>query len=91
MFTKQSNVPALDPLDTTVHVPLGATLAPVPIVNEIVIGPPVSVVGVNPLPATMIWTPLGPWLGVSVIVGVVIVNSACAESKPPSDPVAVTV
>ena len=91
MFTKQANVPALDPLSTTVHVPLGVTLAPVPIVNEIVTAPPALVVGVNPLPATMIWTPLGPWLGVSVIVGVVIVNVACAESKLPSDPVAVAV
>ena len=91
MFTKQSNVPALDPLGTTVHVPLGVTLAPVLIVNEIVTAPPVLVVGVNPLPVTVTPTPLGPWLGVSVIVGVVIVNVACAESKLPSDPVAVAV
>ena len=74
MFTKQSNVPALDPLDTTVHAPLGVTLAPVPIVNEIVTAPPALVVGVNPLPVTVTPTPLGPWTGVSVIACVVIVN-----------------
>ena len=85
MFTKQSNVPALDPLDTTVHVPLDVTLAPALIENAIVAD------GVKPEPATVTWVPLGPWTGVSVIVGVVIVNVACAESKLPSDPVAVTV
>ena len=91
MFTKQSNVPALDPLGTTVHVSLGVTLAPALIENEIVTAPPVLVVGVKPLPVTVTPTPPGPWLGVSVIVGVVIVNVACAESKLLSDPVAVTV
>ena len=91
IVTTQLNVPAFDPLAATVHVPLGVTLAPVPIVNEIVTAPAVLVVGVNPDPLTVTWVPLGPWLGVRVIVGVVIVNVACAESKLPSDPVAVTV
>ena len=68
-----------------VHVPLGVTLAPVLIVNETVTD------GVKPEPMTVTWVPLGPWTGVSVIACVVIVKVACAESKPPSDPVAVTV
>ena len=89
--TAQLNVPALDPLGTTVHGPTGVTLAPVPIANEIVIEAPVSVVGVNPLPATVIVIPLVPWPGVSVIAGIVIVNDVCEASKLPSEPVAVTV
>ena len=84
-MTTQLNVPALDPLAATVHVPLDVMLAPVLIENAIVAD------GVKPEPTTVTWVPLGPWTGVSVIVGVVIVNSACAESKLPSDPVAVTV
>ena len=91
MFSKQSNVPALGPLGVTVHVPLGVMLAPVLIKNESVTAPPVLLIGVKPVPDTAIWTPLGPWFGVSVIAGVVIVNGDCAESKLPSDPVAVTV
>ena len=91
MPSKQSNVPALGPLGVTVHVPLGVMLAPVLIENETVTAPPVLVVGVKPVPDTATWTPLGPWFGVSVIVGVVIVNEAWAESKLPSEPVAVTV
>ena len=87
IVTTQLNVPALDPLDTTVHVPLDVTLAPALIENAIVAD------GVKPEPTTVTWVPLGPWLGVRRIarVGVVRVNCACAESKPPSDPVAVTV
>ena len=50
----------------------------------------VEEVGVNPVPLTVTDVPLGPWLGVSVIVGVVTVNEATALSKLPSDPVAVT-
>ena len=75
------------------HVPLGVTLAPVLIENAIVIGPPPPVVGVKPDPLTATWVPLGPWLGMSVIAAVVItiVNGDWAESKLPSDPVAVTV
>ena len=38
----------------------------------------VEEVGVNPVPLTVTVVPLGPWLGVSVIVGVVIVNEAVA-------------
>ena len=78
-------MPAFAPLAVTVHDPLDVTLAPVLIANATVAD------GVNPEPVTVTWVPPGPWLGVSVIVGVVIVNVACAESKLPSDPVAVTV
>ena len=55
-----------------------------------IVAPPLTV-GVNPVPLTVTVVPLGPWLGVSVIAGVVIVNGAVALSKLPSDPVAVTV
>ena len=78
-------MPAFAPLAVTVHDPLDVTLAPVPIENETVTD------GVKPEPMTVTWVPLGPWTGVSVIACVVIVNVACAESKLPSDPVAVTV
>jgi hypothetical protein len=50
----------------------------------------VEEVGVNPVPATVTNVPLGPWLGVSVIVGLVPVNVAVAVS-PAGLPVAVTV
>ena len=72
IVTTQLNVPAPDPLATTVHVPLGVTLAPVPIVNETVTD------GVNPEPVTVTWVPLGPWTGVKETVGIgeVIVNWA---------------
>jgi hypothetical protein len=40
----------------------------------------VEEVGVNPVPATVTVVPLGPWLGVSVIVGVVTVNEAFATT-----------
>ena len=70
-----------DPLGVTVHGPLGVTLAPVLIVNETVTEPPVSVVGVKPDPATVTWTPLGPWFGVRVMAGVVTVKDAAAKSR----------
>ena len=89
--TAQLNEPTPDPLPVTVQVPPGVTLAPPLIENEMVIGPPVLVVGVKPVPLTVAWVPVGPWLGVSVMAGVVILKGAWAESKLPSDPVAVTV
>jgi hypothetical protein len=46
---------------------------------------------VNPLPVTVYVAPTGPWLGDTVIAGVVTVNDDDALSKLPSDPVAVTV
>ena len=45
----------------------------------------------NPVPDTVTVAPTGPWLGDTVMAGVVIVNDAVALSKLPSDPVAVTV
>ena len=84
-------MPALGPVEVTVHVPLGVMRAPVLIKRETATAPPALVVGVKPVPETSTWTPLGPWVGVRVIVGVVSVNDAWAESKLPSDPVAVTV
>jgi hypothetical protein len=45
----------------------------------------------NPDPVTTYAAPIGPWVGVTVIAGVVIVNVAVPLSAPPSDPVAVTV
>ena len=91
MITVQLNVPVADPLGVTMHVPLDATLAPMPIEKEIVIAAPVTVVGVKPDPVTVTWIPLGPWVGESVMAGVVRVNEDRAESKLPSDPVAVRV
>jgi hypothetical protein len=46
--------------------------------------------GVNPVPVTVTDTPLGPWTGLKLMIGVVIVNEAVAKSDPPSDPVALT-
>ena len=40
----------------------------------------VEEVGVNPVPLTVTDVPLGPWLGVSVIAGVVTVNEAFATT-----------
>ena len=94
IVTTQLKVPAFGPLGVTVHVPPGVMTAPVLIENAIVIDPPPPVAGVKALPVTVTWTPLGPWPGVSAIDGdlnEVTVNGACAESKLPSDPVAVTV
>lgn len=44
--------------------------------------------GVKPEPETATVAPLGPWVGERASAGVVIVNVAVEESKPPSDPVA---
>ena len=78
-------------LDATTDAPQLPNEAPEEIVVVMVTAPPVLVVGVKPDPFTVTWVPLGPWLGVSEIIGVVSVNDAWAESKLPSDPVAVTV
>ena len=85
IVTVQLKVPEPDPLAVTVHVPLEVTLAPVLIEKEMVAD------GVNPDPATVTWVPLGPGVCRSDSLGVVSVNDAWAESKLPSDPVAVTV
>ncbi|HYB79415.1 MAG TPA: hypothetical protein VEG66_06635, partial [Thermoplasmata archaeon] len=64
------------------NVPVPETVAP-----QVVIEAPELIVvvmvtpGVNPVPKTVTVTPLGPWVGVSVIAGVVIVNDAIALSK----------
>jgi len=74
------------------NVPVPETVAP-----QVVIEAPELIVvvivllGVNPVPETATLTPLSPWVGERVIAGVVIVNSAVALSKLPSDPVAFTV
>ena len=73
------------------NVPVPETVAPqlvivAPELIEVVTATP----GVNPAPETVTVTPPGPWVGVSVIAGVVIVNDAVAVSKLPSDPAAVT-
>jgi hypothetical protein len=44
----------------------------------------------NPEPLTVTVTPVGPWDGVSIIVGVVIVKVAVSVSDPPSVPAAIT-
>ena len=74
------------------NVPVPETVAPqleivAPELIEVVTATP----GVNPVPETVTVTPLGPWVGVSVIVGVVTLNVALAWSLPVSDPVPVTV
>ena len=51
----------------------------------------IAVVTENPVPLTVTVIPVGPCEGVNVIVGVVMVKVAEAESAPPSLPVAVTV
>lgn len=86
--------PAVADVIVTLHenVPVPVTVAPQPV---IVAGDPMVVVttfpGVNPVPETVTETPLGPWVGFSVMLGSVTVNVAEAWSLPPSDPVAVTV
>ena len=50
----------------------------------------IPVLGVNPVPLTVTVIPVGPWDGVRVMVGVVIVKVAVAVSDPPSLPVATT-
>ena len=77
----QLNEPVPGPLPVTVHVPLVVTLAPALIVFEFVTGPPVAVVGVKPVPASVAGTPLGPWFGVWVATGVVTVKDAVAKSS----------
>ena len=89
--TVQLKVPAPDPLGVTMHVPVDPMLAPGPIEKETVIAPPVPVLGVNPEPFTVTSTPLEPLFGEREIVGVVRVKEDRAESKLPSDPVAVIV
>ena len=72
--------------------PNDPTVAPhAPIVTPGLIVSVIARSGVNPVPETRTDTPLGPWVGVRVIAGVVIVNGAVALSKLPSDPVALTV
>jgi hypothetical protein len=78
--TVQLNVPVL----VTVA-PQAPIAAPAPIVVVTVLA------GVNPVPDTPTDTPLGPWVKVRVILGVVTVKGAVARSAPPSEPVAVTV
>ena len=74
------------------NVPIADTVAPqVVIVAPALIDVTTVLPGVNPVPDTITTTPLGPWPGESVIVGVVTVNVASAWSFPVSDPVAVTV
>jgi len=65
---------------------LGDPIAPLPLIENVIV-----VLGVNPLPDAVTVTPLGPWAGTSVSVGVVMVKVAVALSKLPSDPVAVSV
>ncbi len=72
-------------------VPVAVTVAPhveidAPLLTDVETVRP----GVNPVPETVTVTPLGPWVGASEIDGVVIVKSAVAASKLPSEPVAVT-
>ena len=86
MVSVQLNVPA-----AATVAPQDPIVAPAPTVVVTVIAPPVVVVGVNPLPDTRNDAPVGPCEGVSVIVGVVIVNMLVELSKIPSEPVATTV
>jgi hypothetical protein len=51
---------------------------------------PIVLLGVNPAPVTVTVMPFGPWVGLNVIVGVVMVNVAVAVSDPTSLPVATT-
>ena len=48
----------------------------------------IEVLTENPVPLTVTEIPAGPWDGVAVIVGVVMVKLAVAVSAPPSLPVA---
>ena len=101
------SLPASDPVAVTVYgvtdavplivtvqlkVPVADTVAP----QLVIVAPELIVVatvlpGVNPVPDTVTNTPVGPCVGMRVIVGVVTVNVALAWSFPASDPVAVTV
>ena len=71
--------------------PEESTVAPqlvieAPALTELVIVTP----GVYPVPERLTSTPLGPWKGLSAIVGTVNVNVTEAVSNEPSEPVAVT-
>ena len=79
-MTEQLNVPVPDTV-----APQLVTVAPDPIV--VVIVAPTE----NPVPETATEAPLGPWAGVSEMLGWVTVKEAEALSKLPSEPVAVTV
>ena len=89
IVTVQENVPIPDPVGATVapHDPIEALD---PMVVAIVTDPPVAVSGEKPLPDTTTDTPLGPWVGVRVMVGVVTANAAVVWS-PLLPSVAVTV
>jgi hypothetical protein len=88
-------VPDTGPVIVTpqLNEPSKRTVAP----HEVIEVPDPSIVvvitapGVNPAPVRVEEAPLGPWVGARVIVGVVMVNVAVALSRPPSEPVAVTV
>ena len=80
IVTVQLNLP-----DESVVAPQTPIDAP-PLVASVI-----ASLGENPVPDTRTETPLGPWVGVRAIVGVVIVKGAVALSKTPSDPVAFTV
>ena len=89
----------LDVTVTAVHVNVPAELTVAPHVDDESVAPvaidsAIVTPGLNPVPDTTAETPVGPWLGVSVIVGVVIVKPAEATSDDTvewSDPVAVIV
>jgi hypothetical protein len=99
-------VPTSEPLAVTVYaagvvdvivteqlnVPVPVTVAP----QLVIVAPePMVVVIVTPIekpvPETVTDAPLGPWAGVSEMLGDVTVNEAVALSYAPSEPVAVTV
>ena len=81
-MNEQLNVPTTG-TDDTVHVAgVNEPNAAPPPPNVIVMGPPVSVVGVKPLPVAVTVTPLGPCVGESVSAGVVIVNDWGAVFVP---------
>ena len=77
------------------NVPLPDTVAP----QLVIVAPPEIIVaivapGVNPVPVAVTVDPVGPWVGASVSVGVVIVNecvAVSAETVPTSVPDAVIV
>ncbi len=72
--------------------PVEFTVAPHSSIVAPLVMPVVTVwPGVNPVPDTKTDTPLGPWVGETASVGVVIVNGAVPLSKLPSEPLAVIV
>jgi hypothetical protein len=56
-------------------VPGQVPMAAVPLIAMVTVAS-----GVNPVPVTVTETPLGPWVGVKEIIGVVMVNDAVALS-----------